>query len=82
MSKNEKNRPFYKTKFRNRPIETIDGYDKRFMMDRFRKYHDRRMKNGWSGCSSFLCFKTRVIAFVGSSSDAPDASSEIKSWSL
>ena len=23
-----KNMPFYKAKFRNRPIETIDGYDK------------------------------------------------------
>ena len=82
MSKNVKNGPFYKAKFRNRPIETIDGYDKRSMMDRFRKYRDRRMKNGWSGCSSFLRFKTRAIVFVGSSSDAPDASSEIKSWPL
>ena len=38
--------PFYKAKFRNRPIETIDGYDKRSMMDRFRKYRDRRIADG------------------------------------
>ena len=41
-----KNRPFYKAKFRNRPIETIDGYDKRSMMDRFWKYRDRRIADG------------------------------------
>ena len=41
-----KNRPFYRANFRNRPIETIDGYDKRSMMDRFRKYRDRRIADG------------------------------------
>ena len=41
-----KNMPFYKAKFRNRPIETIDGYDKRSMMDRFWKYRDRRIADG------------------------------------
>ena len=46
MLKNVKNMPFYKAKFRNRPIETIDGYDKRSMMDRFRKYRDRRIADG------------------------------------
>ena len=65
--------PFYKAKFRNRPIETIDGYGKRSTMDRFPKCCDRWMKNGWSGCSLFLRFKTRAIAFVGSSSDDRDA---------
>ena len=46
-----KNMPFYKAKFRNRPIETIDGYDKRSMMDRFRKYRDRRIADGGLRCS-------------------------------
>ena len=82
MLTNVKNTSFYRAKFRNRPIETIDGYDKRSTMEYFPKCRDRRMKNGWSGCSLFLRFKTRAIAFVGSSSDAPDASSEIKSWPL
>ena len=41
-----KNRPFYKAKFRNRSIETIDDYDKRSMMDRYRKYRDRRIADG------------------------------------
>ena len=46
MLKNVKNRPFYKAKFRNRLIKTIDDYDKRSMMDRFRKYRDRRITDG------------------------------------
>ena len=46
MLKNMKNTSFYRRKFRNRPIEMIDGYDKRSMMDRFRKYRDRRIADG------------------------------------
>ena len=41
-----KNRAFYRANFRNRLIETIDGYDKRSMMDRFWKYRDRRIADG------------------------------------
>ena len=41
-----KNRAFYRANFRNRPIKTIDGYDKRSMMDRFQKYRDRRIVDG------------------------------------
>ena len=41
-----KNRVFYRAKFRNRPIETIDSYDKRSTMDRFRKYRIRRIVDG------------------------------------
>ena len=41
-----KNMPFYKAKLRNRPIETIDGYDKRSMMDRFLEI-SRSSDRGW-----------------------------------
>ena len=66
MLTNVKNTSFYRGFDRNRPIETIDGYDKRSMMDRFPKCRDRRIENGWSRCSLILHFKTRSIAFVGS----------------
>ena len=46
MLKNVKNMPFYKAQFCNCPIETIDGYDKRSMMDRLRKYRDRQIADG------------------------------------
>ena len=38
-----KNRSFYRLFGCNRPIETIDGYDETSTMDRFGKYHDRRI---------------------------------------
>ena len=66
MLTNVKNTSFYRGFDHNRLIETIDGYDKRFTMDRFPKCHDRRIENGWSGCSLILRFKMRLIAFVGS----------------
>ena len=45
-----KNGSFYRAKFRNRPIEMIDGYDKRSMMDCFQKYRDRRIVDGGPRC--------------------------------
>ena len=36
-----KNTSFYRLFRRNRPIETIDGYDETSTMDRFGKYHAR-----------------------------------------
>ena len=51
MLRTTKNIEFYRVFDRNRPIETIDGYDKRFTMDRFRKYRVRRIVDGWSRCS-------------------------------
>ena len=38
-----KNTSFYRLFGRNRPIEMIDGYDETSTMDRFGKYHDRRI---------------------------------------
>ena len=37
MLRTMKNIEFYRVFDRNRPIKTIDGYDKRSTMDRFRK---------------------------------------------
>ena len=37
MLRTMKNIEFYRVFDRNRPIETIDGYDKRSTMDRFQK---------------------------------------------
>ena len=45
-----KNTSFYRLFGRNRPIETIDGYDETSTMDRFRKYRDRRIRDGGSRC--------------------------------
>ena len=55
-----KNGSFYREKFRNRPIETIDGYDKRSMMDRFRKYRDRRIVDGGPRCVALRCVIKRT----------------------
>ena len=41
-----KNIEFYRGFDRNRPIETIHGYDKRSIVDSFRKCHVRRIANG------------------------------------
>ena len=68
-----KNIEFYRVFDRNRPIKTIDGYDKQSMMDRFRKCRVRRIADGWSRCSLILRFKTRSITSVGSRSGGPDA---------
>ena len=51
MLRTTKNIEFYRVFDRNRPIETINGYDKRSTIDHFRKWRVRRIANGWSRCS-------------------------------
>ena len=41
---------FYSVFGRNRPIETINGYDERSTMDRFRISRDRPIVDGGSRC--------------------------------
>ena len=60
MLTNVKNEPSYRAKFRNRPIETIDGYDKWSMMDRFQKYRDHRIEDGGPRCVALRCVIKRT----------------------
>ena len=43
MLKNVKNTSFYRRKFRNRPIKTIDGYDETVHRGPFQLSSDRRI---------------------------------------
>ena len=55
-----KNIEFYKEFDRNRPIETIDGYDKRSIVDRFRKCRIRRIVDGGPRCVALKCVIKRT----------------------
>ena len=82
MLRTTKNIEFYRVFDRNRPIETINGYDKRSTMDRFQKCRVRRIADGWSRCSLILRFKTRSITSVGSRSGGLDAIRAVSSGPL
>ena len=82
MLRTTKNIEFYRVFDRNRPIETIDDYDKRSTMDYFWNCRVRRIADGWSRCSLILRFKTRSITSVGSRSGVPDAIRVVSSGPL
>ena len=60
MLRTTKNIEFYRVFDRNRPIETIDGYDKGSMMDHFRKCCVRRIMDGGPRCVALRCVIKRT----------------------
>ena len=60
MLRTTKNIEFYRVFDRNRSIEMIDNYDKRSMMDRFRKCCVRRIVDGGLRCVALRCVIKRT----------------------
>ena len=60
MLTNDEEHLIYRDFDRNRPIETIDDYDKRSTIDRFQKFGGRLLVDGASGCDLSRCVIKRI----------------------